>query len=294
MRSTAVLIVLLLATWLAAQDLGSRGAAGPLLGTPEPPEAETIGGFIEIRGSAELRLPPTEARLVARLTSSGESVAHCTAAQRQRVDAVRAALLALGVAETDLHLDFLALEPAHEWQLEEGSGGTAVIERPIGWRMRENLHVRVRRFELVPAIRSAALEAGATSWVAFDYDTPQLDDAKTEALRQALAAAQAKAELLCGGAFGERRPAPLNVRELVQVHAPHTLYRTLPTPGSTSSGAWRFHQRELPQIAAERDPETYYHGFDRDVDRRGGTLPMEPEISVAATVWLYFRPPSRG
>ncbi len=44
----------------------------------------------------------------------------------------------------------------------------------------------------------------------------------------------------------------------------------------------------------QRDPETYYHGFDRDVDRRGGTLPMEPEISVAATVWLYFRPPSRG
>jgi uncharacterized protein YggE len=293
MRSTAFSSVLLCTTWIAAQDLGSRGAVGPLLSPPEPPRAETIDDFLEISGSAEVRLAPTEARLVARIASSGSDIATCTADQGRRVDAVRAALLALGVAPGDLHLDFLALEPTHAWSLEEGAGSKAAFERQTGWRLRENLHVRVQRFDLLPAIRTAALEAGASGWVAFDYDTPHLDDAKTEALRRALAAAQAKAELLCGGVFGERRPAPLNVRELVQVHAPHALYRTLPAQESTAAGAWRYQERDLPQFAATRDPETYYHGFDRSVDRRGGTLPMHPEISVAATVWLYFRPPER-
>ena len=290
MRTATLLLLLFgVGSWIAAQDVGSR-LGSESMPPPPPPRAETIDDFVEIVGSADVRVEPTEARLVVAISSVAEDAEACRLAQAERTTAVRGALEELGIASADLHLDFIALAPLYEWQLEEHGGRQAAFERRSGWRISENLHVRVTDFELLPAVRTAALESGATDLVAFDYASPELDAAQRTALERALEQARAKSELLLGGAFGSARPPALNVREHVEVHTPAALYRSFTPRAAEPARTWFPPRSDIPRFSAPRPLATYYHGFDRVVDRRDEVLPMRPSIRVAATVWLYYRP----
>lgn len=134
--------------------------------------------------------------------------------------------------------------------------------------------------------------AGAASGqVVHPHDAQGLEEARAAALGEALAAAGRKAELLLGATFGETRPAPVNVREQIFVHAPADLYETYTATGSARAGY--VGGGDLPRIPAPRPLTTYYRGYDQDVDVRGGGLALRNEFSVVARVWLYYGAPGR-
>ena len=286
----AFALVLTATTVVLSQDVGSRrgGAHTP---SPGSPDREAIADYVEIQGSAEVRLAPTEARIVLGFFSEGEDAQTCRAGNDATIGSVRAALLELGVTAGDVRRDFIAITPRYTWSEEDLSGERALVERRTGYRLDENLHVHVRDLAELPAVRAAALDSGASELIAFEYGAPGLDEARGRATALALEAARAKAGLLLGQAFGGNLPAPVNVREQIAVHAPADLYEsyTATGPGQgpyTTSG-------RMPRIAAPRPLTTFYRGFDQDVDVRGGGLALDNEFSVVARVWCYYGAPGR-
>ncbi|MCP3916048.1 MAG: SIMPL domain-containing protein [bacterium] len=272
------------------QDVGSRrGGANPP--SAAAPDREAVADFIEVQGSAEVRVAPSEARLVLGFMAEGKDAAICRAASEAAIDSVTTALSAIGVATGDMQRDFISITPLYTWEGEEISGKRALVERRTGYRLDENLHVHVRDLGTLAAVRTAALESGASDLIAFEYGTEGLDAARNTALAAALAAAKGKAGLLLGEAFGASRPTPINVRETVTVHAPADLYETYTATGTAPKNYG--YLGDLPRIPAARPLTTYYRGFDQDVDVRGGRLAMRTEFSVVARIWLYYGAPGR-
>jgi uncharacterized protein YggE len=218
----ALLLTLPLAA--PAQDVGSRLGIAPPLEIP-PPDPDTIGEFILVEGSAEMRVDPTEARVVLAITSEGADPAACRQSNAQRLDALRAALQGAGVAADGVFVDFIALTPVYEWRVEKQQEQNVGVERRVAFRLQENAHVLVKDLALVPAVRAAAFDAGVTDLVAFDYGCDHLDLVKENALKSALENAKRKADLLLGATFGDARPPLLNIRERVDVQPPAALYR---------------------------------------------------------------------
>ena len=289
-RCAVIAMALIIAAIALPQDVGSRrgGANAP---APATPDREAVADFIEIQGSAEVRLTPTEARLVLGFTSEAEDAVTCRAGNDAAINSVVTALSAIGVASTDIQRDFIALTPVYTWESEELSGQRVLVERRTGYRIDENLHVHVRDLGALPSVRAAAVDNGASDLIAFEYGAEGLDAVRNAALTEALAAAKRKAELLLGETFGASRPAPINVREQVTVHAPADLYETFTATGTTQS---RYgYLGDLPRISAVRPLTTYYRGFDRDVDVRGGGLALRTEFSIVGRVWLYYGAPGR-
>ena len=289
-HAVAVTLVLTVTAFALAQDVGSHrgGLHAP---TPGHPDREAVADFIEVQGSAEVRVAPTEARVVLGFFTEGEDARACRAGNDEAIGAVEAALQALGVAAGDVRRDFIAMTPRYTWSEESLGGERALVERRTGYRLDENLHVHVRDLATLPAIRAAALDHGASDLIAFEYGAPDLDDARRRARAAALEAGQAKAGVLLGETFGDALPIPLNVREQVDTHTPADLYETYTATGA-GSGPYTSSGR-MPRIAAPRPLTTYYRGFDQDVDVRGGGLALENEFSVVARVWLYYGAPGR-
>lgn len=293
MRSVFLLLVLAVGgTWLIAQDAGSRREV-TRMPSPNAPSAQAIDQYIEIKASAAVRVEPTEVRVVLAMSSVAQDPAALQSAQETRRSNVRDAVLGLGISQGDLHLDFVALAPIYEWRMEDHEGKPAAFERHTGWRITENLHVRLENTELLEGLRTQALSAGASDIVAVDYASPELDAAQVEALSRALRAAEEKAKLLLAPTFGESRPRIMNLREHVEVHTPGELYRSFTPADAAPTESWIPYRSEMPRFQAPRPIATYYHGFDRVVDRRDEVLPMRPAIVVDATVWLYFRADAR-
>ncbi len=271
-----------------AQDVGSRQGIGPPREIP-PPDPATIGEFILVEGSAEMRVDPTEARVVLAIISEGADPAACRQGNAQRLEALRAALQDAGVAPDCVFVDFIALTPVYEWRVEKQQEQNVGVERRVAFRLQENAHVLVKDLALVPAVRAAAFDAGVTDLVAFDYGCEHLDEVKQNALKSALENAKRKADLLLGGTFGDARPPVLNIRERVDVQPPAALYRSY-SLDRTPLPYW-MERESLPLLPAARPLTTYYHGFDERVDQLGGGLPMRPQISVVGRVWLYHLAP---
>jgi uncharacterized protein YggE len=276
-----------LACNLGAQDAGSRRGVQPMPDAAAP-DASTIGEFILIDGSAEVRVDPTEARIVLAVAAKGETAAACRSSNARTIDAFRKGLQDAGVAADAVHVDFIALTPVYGWSVERQHEQNVGVEKRVAMQLQQNVHVHIVDLATVPAVRAAAFEAGMSDLVAFDYGCADIDPVKDTALRSALENARRKADLLLGATFGEKRPPLLNVRERIDVHLPPSLYRSY-SPDAAPQPFWLPH--DLPRFAAPRPLTTYYHGFDGRVDQVGGGLPMRPQISVVARVWLYYTAP---
>lgn len=274
------------------QSAGSRGgvnAPAAVVHAAPLPDHFAVEHYITIQGSAELRVVPTEVRVVLALTSDGATAAECHAHSKERVDALRAALQESDAAVEEFLVDFIALLPRYDWQVEERAGQRLAVERVTGYRLQTNVHLRTLSEAAAQGAVGEALALGITDVLAFDYDAAGLDAKKTEAQALALAEAERKAGLLLAG-FATP-PKRINVHESTRVVPPVDQYRSF---GNDYSAAVTMPYRgELPQVAAARPKNTYYHGSGHATDVRPAGLPMQPEVAVVSAVTLYFAAPDR-
>ena len=275
-----------------AQFGGSRaGLEGNPRGIPTLPhlDREIVEGFIAIDGRAEVRVRPTEIRVVLAVTSEGASAQECQQTIATTIERLKAAWAKLEIAQKDIVEDFIAVLPLYQWNLEQRGDVDVGVEERVGFRMQTNVHLAVPNDAKAPAALTVAFEQGVTDIIAFDYWSRELDDIKLKAREQAVKVARSKSDVLLGALFNDRPPV-INVQEQTTVRYPESLYHSFGnTLDEDVTPSWR---RDIPFIRAYRPRNTYYRGLYSDGDVQARELPMHPEISVVSTVRLYFESPA--
>ena len=275
--------------------VGSRGGAEMLSGAGSNPVTSTnlpvlgrevVESFIAIDGRAEVRLPPTEIRIVLAVTSEGKTAQECQTAIDAAIAQLKTVWSRMGIPAEKIVEDFIAILPVYEWSIEERSGVDVGVEKSAGFRMQTNIHVAVPDDSTAARALNAAFAQEVTDIIAFDYWSKELDKIKVEARKQAVKAAREKADLLLTALF-DTAPPVINVQEETTVVYPESLYQSFTNTyeQDVSMSGWR---RDIPFIRAYRPRNTYYRGLDFDGDVRAPELPLRPEISVVSTVRLYF------
>lgn len=274
-----------------AQMAGSRGGAtsnAEYDGLPQLTK-DTIESHITVEGRAEVRVKPTQIRIVLAVTGSGTTPQQCQAEVKQQLNDVRAAWEKLGIKSDKIVEDFIAVLPIFSWDIEKKGDRNANVEKQTGFKMQTNLHVSVANDEAASAAINAAFEQAVTDIIAFDYFSPEIEVAKARAREEAINAAKTKADLLLS-LFGSKPPV-INVQESTVVRRPESLYESFANAveGEIQNG-WRDHN--LPTFHAPRPKNTYYKGYQSSGDVSGSALPMKMEISVVSSVRIYYESPA--
>lgn len=278
--------------FLHAQAGGSR--AGIKSGTGEMAELptlprEVIEGYIIVNGRAEIRLKPTEIRMVLAVTSDAPTAKECHAVIAETISQLKNSWSKSNVPVQSIVEDFIAVLPIYEWDLEKRGSVEMGVEKRTAYRMQTNLHLAVANDDVAAKALTVAFEHGVTDIIAFDYWSKDLDEAKVKARDQAVKATREKSNSLLSLVF-ETVPPAINVQEQTTIHYPESLYHSFVNAHEEEiSFRWR---RETPFIRAHRPRNTYYRGLYSNGDVQPKELPMHPEISVVSTVRLYFESPA--
>ncbi|MCH5375204.1 MAG: SIMPL domain-containing protein [Planctomycetes bacterium] len=271
---------------------GSRaGVEGGSLGVPDlaPLDRDVVQSHIAIEGRAEIRVRPTEIRIVLAVTGEGDDAQSCRRSVGAIVQQLKQAWVESGIEPRNIVEDFIAILPRYEWQLEKQGNTEVGVERKVGYRMQTNLHLAIPDDSAAQKALDLAFAQGITDIIGFDYWNGELDASKVKAREQAVQAALGKAELLLGTLFDDRPPV-INVQEQTTVRYPESLYQSFTRAYDEDvTPSWR---RDVPFIRAPRPQNTYYRGLYTDSDVQPGELPMRPEISVVSTVRIYYRTPA--
>lgn len=248
-------------------------------------DREVVEGFIAIDGRAEVRVRPTEIRVVLAVTSEGETAPQCQTSIDETISKLRRSWSELGIPAENIVEDFIAILPLYEWELEKRGDSEIGVEKKAGFRMQTNVHLAVPNDASATKALTAAFAHGVTDIIAFDYWSKELDEIKIQARTQAVQSARGKADQLFAALFDDP-PALINVQEETTVHHPDSMYRSFVNAYEEEvTNPWR---RDIPFVKAYRPRNTYYRGLHFDGDIQSPELPMRLEISVISTVRLYF------
>ena len=250
---------------------------------------EVVEGFIAIDGRAEIRVRPTEIRIVLAVTSEGQTARECQKTIDETMGKLKQSWTELGIPAGSIVEDFIAVLPVYEWNIEKRGDVEVGVEKLSSFRMQSNVHLAVPLNADTPKAFTVAFEHGVTDIIAFDYWSKELDEIKIKARAEAVKAARSKSDVLLAALFDDRPPV-INVQEQTTVRYPESLYDSfVNTYQEEVTVPWR---REIPFIRAYRPRNTYYRGLYIDGDIQPRELPMHPEISVISTVRLYFESPA--
>jgi uncharacterized protein YggE len=274
----------------SAQFAGSRGGVTEN-SLPErlPVLAEDVAGkFIAIEGKAEHRLEPTEIRIVLAVTSEDATSQGCLEKTREPIAQIRKSCRELGIDETAINEDFIAILPRYEWEFQDREKQAVGVELLAGYRMQTNLHLAVPNEDVAMKVLEKAFQAGVTDIIGFDYWSDAIEEGKATARLNAIKAAKEKSEQLLS-LFGAEKPEIINVQENTVTHFPSSLYESFENTYSPSVRPPN--RRDVPLISAYRPKNTYYRGLNTDPDTGSVELPMKRQISLVSTVRIYYRSP---
>ena len=273
---------------LAGSRGGIHGEGGNSFDLPSI-DAETAAGFIVIEGSAELRVEATKLRVVLAISGQGETAFQC----QEKVDAVADSLVAtwkeMGIETAMIYEDFIAILPQYKWQIEKQEGQDVAVERLSGYRMQVNMHVACDGEDEARQVIDRAFKQGITDIIGFDYWHPEIDEFKTEAMKQAAEAANKKSAILLGAVF-DNTPKPINVREKTVAYFPAEMYESF--ANSYSETIDLPSRRNMASIRAFRPQNTYYRGLNSNADTTPDQLSLKPEITIVSKVRIYFASPA--
>jgi uncharacterized protein YggE len=285
---------------LRAQASGAAPAAGTSVRVRDegegfgarllsPEEAENV---ITIDGTAEVRVEPTQLRMVLAAVSEAETANECSQQAKSVVSKIRQGWMAMGVPANDIFEDFIAILPVYEFEETKWQMIDALKERLVRYRLQTNLHVKLANEEQAHAAMKIAFAEGVTDIIAFDYWSSELDQAKVEALKKALKVAREKSDLLLSTELFPTKPKLINLTEDVRAIFPKQMYLSFENSVAQSVNTPYNWRDNVPRIFAARPRTTFYNGLELSGDAMSPELPMRPAISIVGQVKLYFEAPS--
>jgi uncharacterized protein len=182
--------------WLAgglAVGLLVASLAGPAVATAQSQnDGDDTVRSISVTGTGRVKAEPDVADISLGVTKQGEEAAEAAAKAAEAMESMIAALLEMGIAESDIQTTNLSLNPLYDWNNEPAS-----IE---GWEANNMVLVTIRDIESVGAVVDAATAAGATNVHGISFRVEDATEAETAARESAVADARAKADTLAAAA----------------------------------------------------------------------------------------------
>ena len=279
---------------LQAQLSGSRGGTSSSTGEVDSNSLshlnnDAVERYITIDGSVELRVKPTQMRIVLAITTEGDTPVACHQAAKARISALQDDWNSAGFGKDRVVEDFIAILPVYDFQVEQQEGQPVAVERKVGYLMQSNLHVSVASNDEAYQALSIAFAHDVSDVIAVDYWSDEIDQVKAEASAKALEVAKQKSDRFLGALFDEK-PRVINFQEQTKVYYPASLYESF---DNSYDAEFRtsYNQRNMAIKRVFRPKNTYYRGLKFNGDVQAAELPMNPELSVVATVRLYFESP---
>ena len=159
-------------------------AAGALA----PLAAQAAEKIVTVSGEATVAVAPDTAVIRIGVSSSAKTAREASDGNAKQMTAVLAAIKEAGIADRDVQTSRLSLQP----QYDPNKSGTA---RLLGFQVTNQLTVKIRDIDKLPAILDRAIGAGANEMSGIEFVVSEqsklLDQARTEAIVDA----RRKAEL---------------------------------------------------------------------------------------------------
>ncbi len=181
--SALSLVGLLLGACTAAQ-------AAPLSQAEEPADRQRT---IAVSGTGRVTLTPDLARISVGVQNDGEDAAAAVAENNQRTAEVIKTLGRAGIAEEDIQTTNFSIYP----QEERDRDGKLISIRYV---VNNTVQITVRDLEQVGEILDAVVSSGANTVAGIEFDITDRSAASENALKAAVADAQAQAEILADAA----------------------------------------------------------------------------------------------
>ncbi len=172
-----------------------------------PPPAPATPAFIEVSGSATVRVAPDRVRASFAVETQGPDAEQAAARNAQLMDAVIRAVKGSGVAGVKVETFGYNLRPDYT-VTDARTAQTRVI---AGYTALNNVRAGADDVTAAGRLIDAAIRAGANRVSSLSFEASDTGPARQEALTQAVRAATAQAETMVR-ALGRALGAPLEVR----------------------------------------------------------------------------------
>ena len=276
---------------------------------------ENTTDFITIRGRAEIAVAPESLRLVFGVTSQSSTTQDCVAKNNQTISTIKQGLGELEISAEEIVEDFIVMTPTYEWKLEQKPGqkpgqkpeqnidvkteqkqrvsSSIAKESKTGFRMQTNLHVLCENEAQAYQVMAVAFKNGVHEIISFDYYHSNIEQFKKAAIKEAIADAKSKSELLLSVLGNGEQPQVLNINHTEQVKFPQSQYKTVNQNRSNPLANVPRSLSSFTKLLAYRPKLTFYAG-SRAISGSNSSKPaMKPQILVLSEVVLTYSSPAR-
>lgn len=150
--------------------------------------AQAADKLVTVNGEATVAVAPDAAVIRIGVTSTGKTAREASDANASKMTAVFSAIKDSGIAERDIQTSRLSLQP----QYDPNKSGTA---RLLGFQVTNQVTVKIRDIDKVPAILDRAIGAGANEMSGIEFIVSEQSKLLDQARDDAIADAHRKAEL---------------------------------------------------------------------------------------------------
>ncbi len=156
--------------------------------------------IITVSGEGTVQASPDMALITVGVVSENESAREALSANTQSMTQVLDALKAEGIESRDLQTSGFSMEPVYSQPPRNTDNSTPFVPEITGYRVRNNLNVRVRDLSRVGAVLDKVITLGANSVSGPTFSVAEPKPLQDQARRAAVADALRKAELYASAA----------------------------------------------------------------------------------------------
>lgn len=153
-----------------------------------PSAARAVERLVTVSGDATVAVAPDVAMIRLGVTSQGKNAREASDANAKQMTALLAAIKEGGIADRDVQTSRLSLQP----QYDQSKPGAA---RLLGFQVTNQVTVRIREIDKMPAFLDRAIAAGANEMSGIEFIVSEQSKLLDQARDDAVADARRKAEL---------------------------------------------------------------------------------------------------
>lgn len=157
--------------------------------TTECAAAEVEPPILSVSGSGTVRSVPDQAAITLGVVTRGSTAAEAQQENAAKASAVKDALIALGIEETDIKTEEYRFNPEYSREKNERN----VI---VGYTASNIIRVKVRDVAIVGDVVDAALASGANTVHSLDFSIRDTEGLRKKALENAVKDARSKADAI--------------------------------------------------------------------------------------------------
>lgn len=157
-------------------------------------------GLITINGTGEVVAAPDMAIVSSGVVTDGNTAREALTANTEAMAALIEVLRGAGIEARDIQTSGFSVQPNYVYSNERDESGYQRPPKIVGYRVSNNVSVRVRDLEILGTVLDRAVTVGANTISGISFAVAETGELMDDARKAAVADAIARAELLTGAA----------------------------------------------------------------------------------------------